>query len=188
MVLLNYWCDPLCPHHLGRISCHVCTYTSYYLPSGDCWWYYTFPIRCPDHYLSIPLPLAHPTCDKMWGSLLHPFAIPLPWLWWAMVVAITLARFLNWVWVSEGTRAISFLWFSLFCIREYTRNLCILYVWFTRLPNLQQERRVPSGDCWWFHTMPIRCPYHLLSIPLPLAHQICNKMWGSPPAIAGGSS
>ena len=57
-------------------------------------------------------------------------------------------------------------------------NIPVIYgiLWFTRLPNLQQERRVPSGDCWWFHTIPIRCPYHSLSIPLPLADQICNKM------------
>merc|ERR1712039_901340 len=50
----------------------------------------------------------------------------------------------------------------------------------TRLPNLQQDVREPFGDCWRFHTIPIRFHYHFLTIPLPLAYQICT-IWGLPP-------
>ena len=57
----------------------------------------------------------------------------------------------------------------------------------TRLPNLQQDVRVPSGDCWWLHTIPIRCPCHFLTTPLPLPDHACHHLkpflicvWDSP--------
>ena len=56
--------------------------------------------------------LLHRVCPIR-GSLSHPFAIPLPWLWWAIVMAITLARFLICFRLKKGHK-----------LEEEKRGLC----------------------------------------------------------------
>ena len=161
----------LCSHYLGRISYHVCTYTSF-----TCLTSWRLPCLPPPWTIS---------------NHEHPVAT-------GAKNVISPIDFSNTIFITKTL--------LLLLPTGFRGSPLILAAGPLWIPYGQAHAGPPAGEdflqgksnrqkdywqkcrcpCrrWWLLTIPIRCPYHFLSIPLPLAYTICNKMWGSHPAIA----